>query len=141
MSGTDELFPGADEHPGISLPSNETPGEPDRGRLGLVAFLLGMAATVGNISGAATGLAAIVAFVNLIDGSGEGLAHLDWVIPFEIGVLVVGVLFGAAALLLGIRAARARRARKLGILGAVLGGLSLGTDLIVTVLVAVTAIS
>jgi hypothetical protein len=141
MSGTDALFPGAEEHPGISLPSRQTAGKPDHGRLGFVAFFLGMAATVGNISGAATGLATITAVASQLTGSGGGLAHVDWVIPFEIGVLVVGVLFGAAALVLGIRAARGRRSRVLGIIGAVLGGLALGTDLLVAALVTFTAIA
>ncbi len=144
MSGTDELFPGAAEHPGVGLPPTlalPDEQEPDRGRLGLFAFLFGMVATVGNLSGAATGLATVTALAAQLGDSRVGLAHIDWVIPFEIAVLIGGVLLGAAGLVLGIRATRLRSARVLGIIGAILGGLAVGTDLVVAGLVTVAALA
>ncbi len=140
MSGTDELFPDATAHPGIDIPPGADADAPVRSRrLGLVAWALGALAFVANVGGIATALAVILAVAN---NSGDPGAspdigpNIDWVIPYERAVVTAGIVLGIAAVVLGVTAARRRRGRGFGILGAILGGLAVATDLVVIALLA-----
>lgn len=146
MSGTDELFPGAAEHVAAVSETDwrlsaDDPDAPRRRRIGLLAFLFGLVATVGNISGAMTALAAVVAIANQLGDPTIPMGDIDWVIPFEFAVLIGGVVLGLTALVLGVRAARLRRGRVLGIVGAILGGLALGADVVVAALITIASVA
>lgn len=108
MSGTDELFPDADEHIARA----------PRRRLGIVALVAALLAVLGDLIAAGTGYTTL--FV-------EGLSD-DRIGEIAVAVLVVVLIVGLdlvlalVALALGIAAAVTHRAPRPGVVGAVLGG-------------------
>lgn len=136
MSGTDELFPDATQHPGIDMAAPTAADAPARSRrLGVVAWAIGSLAFVANVGGIATAIAVVLAVSQNL-GDPAATPDVGWVIPYERAVIVGGFVLGIAAMILGVIAARQHRGRGFGILGAIVGGLAVATDLVVIALLA-----
>jgi hypothetical protein len=135
-SGTDELFPGATEHPGVAAPVGTPPpgavapvSPPIRRGLGVSALILGILAVLGDLIGI---VVAFIALAGAVTHVGETLSNVDNSLGAFLGVIVLefvvfggGILFGLLAVVLGIIAAIRRRGRAAGIVGIVLGALVL----------------
>ena len=140
MTGLDELFPGADERPGVALPP--PPQAEPRGsrRLGILALALGLFAIASQLGAVLT---AIVVFLSLLSSLGAGLGPegLDWVTGYELGSAIISPLLGLAALAVGVLAVRRRHGgRRFAVVGASLGGAAVvfGVVLIVFAVMAAT---
>lgn len=136
MSGTDDLFPDATQHPGAAVPPGasgplgagmERPSTvaPRRRGIGVAAFILGALALLGDLIGIiVAGVTLAGTFANL----GSQLTNIDNSLGSLIGVIVVeflvffgGVLFGLLAVIIGIVAAVRNRGRAFGIFGVIFG--------------------
>jgi len=118
-SGTDELFPDADEH----LP--DTPGagrvarDPSSSRrLGTAALVIALVALLGDLTGAGIGYTTL--FVESLADDRIG----EIAVAIAVVVVIVGLdlVLAVLALALGIAAGITRRGRRSGVIGAVLGG-------------------
>ena len=136
MAGLDELFPDAAERPGVVLPPAPN-GEPAGSRrLGIVALVLGAFAVVSELGALLTGIAVFVSILGSL-GAGTGADGLDWVVGYELGSAIAGLLLGIGAVVIGVLAVRRRRGRSFGVAGAILGGAALVFQLVLGVLLAV----
>ena len=139
MSGTDELFPDAEQHPGALVPpppsppvpvaaavvsASASPAAPRRG-IGVAALIVGALALIGDLIGI---VIAVVTFAGAITKTGSTPTNIDDSLGALIGVIIVeflvffgGVIFGLLAAILGIVAAVRNRGRVLGVVGAVFG--------------------
>jgi hypothetical protein len=135
MSGTDDLFPDATEHPAAAVPATPTPAAPGtvmvpaapvrRRGIGVAAFVLGLLALLGDVIGI---IIAVVTFASAITDIGTELSNVDDSLGSLLGVIVVefifffgGIIFGLLALILGIVAAVRNRGRVLGVFGVIFG--------------------
>lgn len=136
MAGLDELFPDAAERPGVALPP-APPGEPAGSRrLGIVALILGAFALVSELGALLTGIAVFASILGSL-GAGIGADGLDWVVGYELGSAIAGLLLGIGAVVIGVLAVRRRRGRSFGVAGAILGGAALVFELVLGVLLVV----
>jgi len=138
MAGIDELFPDAQERPGVALPA--APGAEAAGsrRLGILALALGLFAVVCQLGALFTGIAVFVSVLGSL-GVGSGADGLDWVVGYELASAVLALLLGVGAVIVGARAARRHHGRRFGIAGAILGGAVLMFEVVIGVLLVVTA--
>jgi hypothetical protein len=136
MAGLDELFPDAAERPGVALPPAPH-GEPAGSRrLGIVALVLGAFALVSELGALLTGIAVFASILGSL-GAGSGTDGLDWVVGYEWGSAIAGLLLGVTAVVIGVWAVRRRRGRRFGVAGAILGGAALLFEVVFGVLLLV----
>jgi hypothetical protein len=148
MSGTDDLFPDATQHPGAVVPPPppvaSTPDAPTvaprRRGVGAAAFVLGLLAIVGDFIGIVVALFSLLGAITDLPAEvanvDNSLGALLGVIILEIGIFFAGILFALLAVILGIVAAARNRGRVLGIFGVIFGILVLATHLILGISVA-----
>jgi hypothetical protein len=134
MAGLDELFPDAAERPGVALPPTSRDEPVGSRRLGTVALVLGAFALVSELGALLTGIAVFVSILGSL-GAGSGADGLDWVVGYELGSAIAGLLLGIGAIVIGVLAVRRRRGRSFGVAGAILGGAALVFELVLGVLV------
>ncbi|MDP9027369.1 MAG: prominin family protein [Actinomycetota bacterium] len=137
MSGTDELFPDATQHPGVAVsPAVGGESAPLRRRraLGVAALILSLLAVLGDLIGI---VVAFVALAGAVTSVGDTLNNVDnslgtfiGVIVLEFAVYIGGVVFGLLAIVLGLIAAVGRRGCAAGIIGVVLGTIVVVTHVV-----------
>ncbi len=135
MSGLDDLFADAAGLTDASREGTRDFAAPSR-KLGMLAFTLGLLAFVAQLGGVATGIAVIGVLSQTLGDPSSQLGDIGWVFPYEVTVVIGGLVLGLAGVIVGMTAARRRRGPRFGIVGAVFGGLALATDLLVIVIVA-----
>ncbi|MEO7722489.1 MAG: hypothetical protein ABIS08_11315 [Pseudolysinimonas sp.] len=139
MSGTDDLFPDATQHPGAAVPppppatpdlAVTAPGSapavaPRRRGLGAAAFVLGLLAVLGDVIGF---VVALFTLLGAVTNLGETLNNVDNSLGAFLGVIILefvvffgGILFALLAVILGIVAAARNRGRVLGVFGVIFG--------------------
>jgi len=135
MSGTDDLFPDAEQLPGAAVPpappaapapSAAPPTEAPRRRgIGTAAFILGLLAILGDIVGIAI---ALFTLLGAVTNLGQTLTNVDNSLGAFLGVIILeflvffgGILFAVLAVILGIVAAVRNRGRVLGVFGVIFG--------------------
>jgi|GEM_PF-2675922 len=138
MAGLEELFPDAQERPGVGLPAAQQAEPVGSRRLGILALVLGMLAVVCEVGALLTGIAVFVSILGSL-GAGSGADGLDWVVGYELASAVTGLLLGIGAVVVGVRAARRHHGRRFGVAGTILGGAVLVFDVVLAVLLVVTA--
>ena len=138
MSGLEELFPDAAERPGVAMPAAPEAEPPGSRRLGILALVLGLFAVVCQLGALLTGVAVFVSILGSL-GAGSGADGLDWVVGYELGSAILGLLFGIAALVVGVLAVRRHHGRRFGIAGAILGAAALLFEIMIAVLLVVLA--
>ncbi|MES1212081.1 MAG: hypothetical protein ABUT11_00890 [Leifsonia sp.] len=137
MSGTDELFPDAEQHPGALVPP--VPPSPPavapaaaplatparRRGIGAAAFVLGLLAILGDLIGVVVALFTLLGAVTDLRGT---FTNIDGSLGAVLGVIILefivffgGILFALLAVILGIVAAARNRGRVLGVFGVVFG--------------------
>lgn len=152
MSGTNELFPDATQHPGAAVPpappvaaeaavpSAQTPEKHRRRGIGTAAFVLGLLAIGGDIVGI---VVALFTLLGAVTNLGETLSNVDnslgaflGVIILEFAVFFGGILFAVLAVILGIVATARNRGRVLGVFGVIFGLIVLATHVVLGITVA-----
>lgn len=137
MSGTDDLFPDAEQHPGALVPpappstpatspSAAPPAAPPRRRgIGTAAFVLGLLAVFGDLIGVIVAFFTLLGAVTDLRGT---FTNIDGSLGAVLGVVILevifffgGILFGLLAVILGLVAAIRNRGRVLGVFGVIFG--------------------
>jgi hypothetical protein len=156
MSGTDDLFPDAEQHPGALVPPappsaapspsaapppSAAPAAPPRRRgIGASAFVLGLLAILGDLIGFIVALFTLLGAVTDLRGT---FTNIDGSLGAVLGVIILemiiffgGILFALLAVILGIVAAARNRGRVLGIFGVIFGIGVLAVHLMILITVA-----